>query len=90
METRDKKIKEINEKLESYNKKIKFSIVSLIFFIFMFITYIINPVFGSVVTYIFGIITVVFAQQTIQSYNYIKFYKMSYNAHVILYDKFKK
>jgi hypothetical protein len=33
METRDKKIKEINKKLESYNKKIKFSIVSLYYMI---------------------------------------------------------
>lgn len=90
MNSKEKKLKEINDKIESYNNKIKFSIISLVFFITMTIVHSMEPVFGLFTTCGFGIISVVFIQQIIRSYNYVKFYEVSYNAHKILYDTFDK
>jgi len=90
MDSKEKKLKEINDKIGSYNDKIKFSIISLVFFITMTVVHSMNPVFGIFTTYGFGIVSVVFIQQIIRSYNYVKFYEVSYNAHKILYDTYKK
>jgi hypothetical protein len=88
MDSKEKKLKEISDKIKSYDNKIKFSTISLVFFITMTVVHSINPVFGIFTTYGFGIISVVFIQQIIRSYNYVKFYEVSYNAHKILYDTF--
>jgi hypothetical protein len=88
MDSKEKKLKEISDKIKSYDNKIKFSTISLVFFITMTVVHSMNPVFGIFTTYGFGIVSVVFIQQIIHSYNYIKFYELSYNAHKILYDTF--
>jgi len=90
MDSKEKKLKEISDKIKSYDNKIKFSTISLVFFITMVIVHSMNPVFGIFTTYGFGILSVVFIQQIIRSYNYVKFYEVSYNAHKILYDTFDK
>jgi|LauGreDrversion4_2_1035121.scaffolds.fasta_scaffold296400_2 hypothetical protein len=90
MDSKEKKLKEISDKIKSYDNKIKFSTISLVFFITMAIVHSMNPVFGIFTTYGFGILSVVFIQQIIRSYNYVKFYEVSYNAHKILYDTFDK
>jgi hypothetical protein len=90
MDSKEKKLKEISDKIKSYDNKIKFSTISLVFFITMTVVHSMNPVFGIFTTYGFGIVSVVFIQQIIHSYNYIKFYELSYNAHKILYDTFDK
>jgi hypothetical protein len=90
MDSKEKKLKEISDKIKSYDNKIKFSTISLVFFITMTVVHSMNPVFGIFTTYGFGIVSVVFIQQIIHSYNYIKFYELSYNAHKILYNTFKK
>jgi hypothetical protein len=90
MDSKEKKLKEISDKIKSYDNKIKFSTISLVFFITMTVVHYMNPVFGIFTTYGFGIASVVFIQQIIRSYNYVKFYEVSYNAHKILYDTFDK
>ena len=90
MDSKEKKLKEISDKIKSYDNKIKFSTISLVFFITMTVVHSMNPVFGIFTTYGFGIVSIVFIQQIIHSYNYIKFYELSYNAHKILYNTFKK
>jgi len=84
--SKEEKLKSLSVSVEKFKYKLRFSINSFVFFLSMMFIHMMNPVFGSFVTIGFGIASLVFIQQIIRSYNYLKFYKMSYNAYVIMHE----
>jgi hypothetical protein len=83
--SKEKQLKESLQIVKKWEEKTKFSIVSLIFFIFMTIVYGLNPFFGSILTIVFSLTSVVFIQQSIRSYNYLKFHRVTYKSLLILH-----
>jgi len=61
-----------------YKSKLKFSIISLIFFLAITLYTFFLPLLGIIPPILFGLILLVFIQQTILSYNYLKFHTNSY------------
>jgi hypothetical protein len=62
-----------------YKSKLNFSIVSLMFFLSVTLYTFFFSILGIILPIVFGIISLVFIQQTIYSYNYLKFHKNNYN-----------
>jgi hypothetical protein len=90
METNEQKLKRLSELVEKYNSKLNFSIVSFIFFTFMFAFCLISSQFPIVFSIVFGLAILIFIQQIIRSYNYKRFYEIYYNANVIIDEMFDK
>lgn len=85
-ENKEKQLREQELIVESWESKFKFSAISLVFFTIISVIYGLNPFFGVIPTIVFGVFGVVFIQQTIRSYNYLKFSKITYNAFELMYD----
>jgi hypothetical protein len=88
----EKKEKQIKDSLLIVNKwegKLKFSKINLLFFIFVLFSYNINPLYGVVPNYVFLLLIIFFLQQTIRSYNYLKFYRVSHNQLLSLHEMAK-
>jgi hypothetical protein len=83
---KEKDLKEAKQNVDSWGSKFKFSTISLVFFTIMSVIYGLDPFFGNIPTIVFGVFGVVFIQQTIRSYNYLKFSKTTYNAIELMYD----
>jgi hypothetical protein len=90
METNEQKLKRLSELVEKYNSKLNFSIVSFIFFTFITIFCSLNESFPITTTLIFGLISLVFIQQMIRSYNYKKFFETYYVATILIDEMFDK
>ena len=89
METNDK-LKEIKSMVDTYNSKLVFSVISFLFFTTLFIYTLFVTIFPTFVPYIFLGVAIVFIQQIIRSYNYKRFYEISYNANVMIDEMFDK
>jgi hypothetical protein len=85
-ENKEKDLKEAKKNVDSWGSKFKFSSISLVFFSIMSVIYGLDPFFGNIPTIVFGVFGFVFIQQTIRSYNYLKFSKTTYNAIELMYD----
>ena len=87
-EKKENRLKQQELIVDSWRSKFKFSLVSLVFFTFISVIYGLNPFFGNIPTIVFGVFGVVFIQQTIRSYNYLKDSKIMHNAFRLMYDSF--
>lgn len=89
METNEK-LKEIQSMVNTYNSKLVFSVISFLFFTTLFVYTLFVTMFPTFVPYIFLSVSIVFIQQIIQSYNYKRFYEISYNANVMIDEMFEE
>jgi hypothetical protein len=64
--------------IQKYQSKLNFSVISLIFFLIMTSYAFFFPFLGIITPIIFGLISLVFVQRTILSYNYLKFHTNNY------------
>jgi hypothetical protein len=91
IELKEKKENRLNQQeliVNSWRSKFKFSLISLVFFTFISVIYGLNPFLGVIPTIVFISLGVVFIQQTIRSYNYLKDSKIMHNAFRLMYDSF--
>ena len=91
LEMREEQDKQRQEKLELINKfqeKLKFSTISLLFFIALtaYTFFVPTGIISIVLPIFFGSASLVFIQQTILSYNYLYFHKSSYSFMENVYD----
>lgn len=84
------KLKEIQSMVDTYNSKLVFSVISFLFFTALFTYTSFVTVIPTFVPYIFLGVAIVFIQQIIRSYNYKRFYEISYNANVMIDEVFDK
>ena len=89
METKNK-LKEIQSMVDTYNSKLVFSVISFLFFTSLFVYTLFMSMIPTFVSYIFLGVAIVFIQQIIRSYNYKRFYEISYNANVMIDEMFDK
>lgn len=93
LEEQNKQRKEKIKLIQKYKYKLKFSVISFLFFTILtgYTFFVIINVVGIVLSIFFGIISLIFIQQIIQSYNYLEFYKNNYkfmeSVYSILKDK---
>ena len=87
-EEQDKQRKEKLELIHKFQDKLKFSIVSLVFFVALTgYTFFVPIIFtGVILPILFGAISLVFVQQVIRSYNYLEFYKNNYSFMESVYN----
>jgi len=90
MVSKDKKLEKLSSEVNFWENKLRFSFISMLFFLLIAMTYLAQPVFGFIVTIVLFSVVVVFIQQTIRSYNYLKFSKFSYNSFYYMYDVVEK
>jgi hypothetical protein len=76
-ELQEKQILAVLKKCDLWKNKLHFSISSLIFFIFLLLIYSVNMFFGVLPMYFITGIIILFLQQTIRSYNYMKFHRVT-------------
>lgn len=79
-EKQEKQLQEAVGKVNTWKNKFHFSFATLLFSLFLLTSYIMSPLFGYVPTVVLGLVSLVFIQQTIRSYNYLKFHYVTYNS----------
>jgi hypothetical protein len=89
METKNK-LKEIQSMVDTYKSKLVFSVISFLFFTALFTYTLFVDMIPTFVPYIFLGVAIVFIQQIIRSYNYKRFYEISYNAYKMIDEMFDK
>ena len=89
METKNK-LKEIQSMVDTYNSKLVFSVISFLFFTALFTYTLFVDMIPTFVPYISLGVSIVFIQQIIRSYNYKRFYEISYNANVMIDEMFEE
>jgi hypothetical protein len=89
METKNK-LKEIQSMVDTYNSKLVFSVISFLFFTALFTYTLFVDMIPTFVPYISLGVSIVFIQQIIRSYNYKRFYEISYNANEMIDEMFDK
>lgn len=89
MKTIDIKLKEVSKSISKFESRLKFSFVNLLFFLLvdMFLIYNTNNIYFLVLGLI---VSVIFVQQTIYSYNYLKFYIYKKNVLELFNKEVKK
>lgn len=91
IQTKQKQEKQIKESLDTVNiwkGKFHFSFATLLFSTFLLVFYLQNQFFGFIPTVVLSIATLVFIQQTIRSYNYFKFHRVTYRSLKMLHEIF--
>ena len=86
----ESQLEEAKTRVESWEKKYHFSFSTLVFTFFLLINHLITPYFGITCTIVLSVLTLVFIQQTIRSYNYLKFHRVTYRSLVIFHEKINK
>jgi hypothetical protein len=85
IEKKESQLNELKTVVTKWENKLKFSLNSLFIFILLLTVYMYNPVLGFIPTIIISFFVLLFTQQTIRSYNYLKFHRVSLNALKILH-----
>jgi len=80
LEKKESQLNDLNNVVIKWENKLKFSLNSLFTFIGLLIVYLYNQVLGIIPTIFISFFVLLFIQQTIRSYNYLKFYRSSLNA----------
>lgn len=74
----DQQIKEAIEKVLVWKNKFHFSFATMLFSFFLLGFYILTPYFGVTPTVVLSVVCLVFIQQSIRSYNYFKFHRVTF------------
>jgi hypothetical protein len=84
-EKKESQILESKKTIERWEGKVRFSLNSLFVFLSFLLIYSIDPIFGYIPSLVFLIGVLVFTQQTIRSYNYLKFHRVTLKSIQILH-----
>lgn len=84
-EKQEKQIQEAVDKVNTWKYKFHFSFATLLFVSFLLMSYSLNNIFGNIPTVVLSLVVLVFVQQSIRSYNYLKFHTVNYRALKILH-----
>ena len=84
-EKKELQILESKKTIEKWEGKVKFSLDSLFVFLSFLLIYSIDPIFGYVPSLVFLIGVLIFGQQTIRSYNYLKFHRVTLKSLKIIH-----
>ena len=84
-EKKESQILETKKTIEKWENKVKISLDSLFVFLSFMLIYSIDPIFGYIPTLVFLIGVLIFSQQTIRSYNYLKFHRVTLKSIEILH-----
>jgi hypothetical protein len=84
-EKKELQILESKKTIEIWEGKVRFSLNSLFVFLSFLLIYSIDPIFGYIPSLVFLIGVLVFTQQTIRSYNYLKFHRVTLKSIEILH-----
>jgi hypothetical protein len=93
MNYEEKKQNQINDAKKLVNKwelKLNFSAHSLFFFISMLVICTVNLSLGTIPIIIFSVTSIFFTQQTIRSYNYLKYHKVSLKSLEMIHNLLDK
>jgi hypothetical protein len=92
-EKKNHQILEAKKTIDLWENKLRFSLNSLFVFLSFMLIYLIDPIFGFIPALLFLIGFLIFAQQTIRSYNYLKFHRVTLKSLKIIHkiiDKKKR
>jgi hypothetical protein len=78
---------QLNEIVNVWSKKLNFSLVSLVFFSVMNLVNFVNPIFGMSSVIVLSMVNLVFLQQVIRAYNYLKYSKMNVRIQELIFDE---
>lgn len=78
---------QLNEIVNVWSKKLNFSLVSLVFFSVMNLVNFVNPIFGVSSVIVLSVVNLVFLQQVIRAYNYLKYSKMNVRIQELIFDE---
>jgi hypothetical protein len=84
-EKKESQILESKKTIGKWEGKVRFSLNSLFVFLSFLLIYSIDPIFGYIPSLVFLIGVLVFTQQTIRSYNYLKFHRVTLKSIQILH-----
>jgi len=89
MKNTNSKLQETNKMIQKFESRLKFSFVNLLFFslVSMFLTYNTTQIYFLIVSLI---ISIIFVQQTIYSYNYLKFHIYKKNVMELFQKELEK
>jgi membrane protein YdbS with pleckstrin-like domain len=90
IKTKEKQEKQLQDALDVVNKwkeKFTFSLVNLLFFIFVLFAYMVNPLLGLIPIVVLCVFILFFTQQSIRSHNYKKFHYTTYKSLLIIHEK---
>lgn len=76
-EKKELQVLEVKKTIEKWESKVRFSLNSLFVFLSFMLIYSIDPIFGYTPSLVFLIGFLIFTQQTIRSYNYLKFHRVT-------------
>jgi hypothetical protein len=78
---------QLNDIVNVWSKKLNFSLVSLVFFSVMNLVNFVNPIFGMSSVIVLSVVNLVFLQQVIRAYNYLKYSKMNVRIQELIFDE---
>jgi hypothetical protein len=84
-EKKELQILEVKTTINEWENKVRFSLNSLFVFLSFMLIYSIDPIFGYIPSLVFLIGVLIFGQQTIRSYNYLKFHRVTLKSIEILH-----
>jgi hypothetical protein len=84
-EKKTHQILEAKKTIDLWENKLRFSLNSLFVFLSFMLIYLIDPIFGFIPALLFLIGFLIFAQQTIRSYNYLKFHRVTLKSLKIIH-----
>lgn len=84
-EKKKNQILESKKSIEKWEGKVRFSLNSLLVFLSFLFIYSIDPIFGYTPSLVFLIGFLFFTQQTIRSYNYLKFHRVTLKSLKIIH-----
>ena len=89
MKNTNSNLQETNKMIQKFESRLKFSFVNLLFFslVSMFLTYNTTQIYFLIVSLI---VSIIFVQQTIYSYNYLKFHIYKKNVMELFQKELKK
>ena len=76
--------------VKTWENKFNFSLVSFVFFLVVTLINLVNPVFGNISKIVLSIVTLVFTQQVIRSFNYLKYSKKTLAMYEVVFDEIDK
>jgi len=89
MKNTNSKLQETNKMIQKFESRLKFSFVNLLFFslVSIFLTYNTTQIYFLIISLI---VSIIFVQQTIYSYNYLKFHIYKKNVMELFQKELEK
>ena len=84
-EKKKNQILEAKKTIDLWENKLRFSLNSLFVFLSFMLIYLIDPIFGFIPALLFLMGFLFFTQQTIRSYNYLKFHRVTLKSLQIIH-----